>query len=1353
MNASNVTNPTSEPESNATQGDIEQSCETTLSNEHLESIALQALAAAPAARSYSNRGRSDDDRQAALGKHPNIAARLDAGTTENSQPQSVLMDIEGQRIDDYCDSRRLAIPARLRLFAQVCRAVHFAHQHAVIHRGLNPTNILVAADGVPKLRNFGSSRVVQPKTAAGNDGTGTVGAITGTLTQSSELPLASEYASPEQLKGETITTASDIYTLGVILYHLLTGRSPYRLKTGTSSEVFQAVFEQAPEKPSSAVTHCPAALVDLPRDEKPKSAEAVPGSQPTEPDLLSTLPRPVATPENIALARDCSPHRLKHILSGDLDAIVLTALRKEPERRYASAERFADDLDHYLHGMPVRAHDDSTVYRCGKFARRHAAVVTIGFLLVVALLIVVTRMTTELILARRQRDRIDTSFHQTHEVIDQILARIRTERLLNQPGFYPLRAALLQDAQRFYKDFLTQHGSDATIRPELTEASGRLARITSLIGSPSEAVFQNHQAVALWEKLLLEDPANRHYQEELAATLSDLGMALMPVREQLDEAMHALRRAQELIEPLVAVEPQSVAKRQELALILLNIAQIQSRQDHPEEALDSIDRVLELELQLAAEDSRSLEPRIALATAYATAGRTVGAQTGELYKALAFYHLAIELHDAIAREHPELADQSYQFALELSELSTLQRTAGQLDLAFQNLHRSLSIVEQLDQSHPGILIYQTSLGSIYNLMSDLQRQRAEAADSLALAQKARVLFERLVSEHPQNSKFRIELATSYNNLGRQFQQTGEFAEALQSFQRAMDLYESLPDLDPQTAYKLACNVSRCIPLFGIKNQATDSRRAALELSKSDRVRRQFYGDRAIAASAPPCTPVVSAWKLLRLTLTLTRFATDLISKTSSRSWRRKPQPIADNVTPIVTSLNFESFGPIVGLTHENRASARGFLADPKGDGACRRGLLGTAIAAKVAMTMDWIRRLVWPAILLFAAGTTASGCCRISALSTSSRQLRLRAAFHSSPGWSASTSTLLEHLGLRELAQDRPCDTFRLLEQPTDILYADPQRLLALAELAYQISEGSTTEDAIAWARDAAVYSTFYLAEPTDGHYNEPLRCFARGVHNRAVARCLRLAQTDVAPAHSAWPAQLAQAGIIPTSTWADWSTLGVDSLQATDQAVFRGKSRSEPRAGLGVPLIVHRVLTNRDLAEWKAYGPGKVVFAATAVVQPRGSVTTWRNQPVELMLVDPFQVEALELGGTFYPLAQDLTAPLALRLAQSGMRNYEFLGVVSPRLYATHAGVYPVDPYQPGKVPVVFVQGLWTGPGVWAPMLDALRKDPMLRASCQFWVVLYPSGYPLPLAAQSLRQSLREIRQRLDPDQVDRCA
>jgi hypothetical protein len=402
------------------------------------------------------------------------------------------------------------------------------------------------------------------------------------------------------------------------------------------------------------------------------------------------------------------------------------------------------------------------------------------------------------------------------------------------------------------------------------------------------------------------------------------------------------------------------------------------------------------------------------------------------------------------------------------------------------------------------------------------------------------------------------------------------------------------------------------------------------------------------------------------------------------------------------------------------------------------------------MTMDWIRRLVWPTILLSVAGTIAPECCQSSALSAPPHRLCLLTRYRSHASWSPLTSALLEHLGLSDLAQRRPCDTFWFLEQAIDSLHADPHRLLALAELACEISQVSTAEDSITWARDAAVYSAFCLAEPTDGNCDGTVRQLAQGIHNSAVARCLRLARTDVVPARSDWPTQLALARIVPTSTSAEWSALGVDSLQAIDHGRLPGRNRAEPRVGLGVPLIVHRVLTNLDLAEWKPYGPGEAVFAATAVLQPRGSLTTWRNQPVELTLIDPSQIEALKLGGTMYPLAQDLATPLALRLAQSSIRNYEILGVVNPGLYATRAGVYAVEPYQPGKVPVVFVQGLWTGPGVWAPMLNALRNNPILRASYQFWVVLYPSGYPLPLAAMSLRQSLREIRHRFDPNRID---
>ena len=211
--------------------------ETISSREHLESIALDTLAAPPAARSRTNQQQAERDLQVALGKHPNIAMLLDTDATETGQPCGVVNHACGQPIDGYCDSQRLKIPARLKLFAQVCRAVHFAHQHALIHGDLKPSNIGITADGVPKVMGFGIGRPVCPEATFKDAGAGS-GVALRTPAQAGEFMASPECSSPEQLNGEPITTASDIYALGVVLYRLLTGRSPYRLTSGTRFRCF-----------------------------------------------------------------------------------------------------------------------------------------------------------------------------------------------------------------------------------------------------------------------------------------------------------------------------------------------------------------------------------------------------------------------------------------------------------------------------------------------------------------------------------------------------------------------------------------------------------------------------------------------------------------------------------------------------------------------------------------------------------------------------------------------------------------------------------------------------------------------------------------------------------------------------------------------------------------------------------------------------------------------------------------------------------------------------------------------------------------------------------------------------------
>ena len=319
---------------------------------------------------------------------------------------------------------------------------------------------------------------------------------------------------------------------------------------------------------------------------------------------------------------------------------------------------------------------------------------------------------------------------------------------------------------------------------------------------------------------------------------------LMALEGRGDEALHALRRAQDLIEPLAAADPRPVPPRHELGVILQNIAQIERDRGQAEDAIKNVQRSLEIESQLAAEDPRALNPLISLAKAHGLLGQILADQPDGLEPALAAYEQAVALLEPVTREHPELADQSYELATFLGDLNTLQQMAGKLDSALASDRKAIEIVERLDRQYSGFLTYRRGLGSAYNLMSDLYRHRREPADALAFAQKAQTLLERLVSEDPEDVLSRIELAKSHTNIGRMLQHTGEPVEALHSFQRAVDLYESIPRLDPRNTYNLACNLALCVPLIGTKN-GSQTPIDILKLSKGDQIRRRVYGDRAV----------------------------------------------------------------------------------------------------------------------------------------------------------------------------------------------------------------------------------------------------------------------------------------------------------------------------------------------------------------------------------------------------------------------------------------------------------------------------------------------------------------------------
>jgi eukaryotic-like serine/threonine-protein kinase len=259
--------------------------------------------------------------------HPNIAHLLDGGALPDGSAYLVMEYIDGEAIDVFCDLHCLDINARLKLFQTVCAAAHYAHQNLIVHRDLKPSNILVTGAGIPKLLDFGIAKLLDDRQAARH---------TLAVTQADIRIMTPDHASPEQVRGQAITTSSDVYVLGVLLYKLLCGTSPFFISSMRLSEIERAICEKDPPPPSQMVS----------ADELPES-------------------------KLIAESRGTSTKRLKRALDGDLDNIVLMAMRKEPERRYGSAEQMASDIQRFLEGKPVIARRDTVSYRTSKFVKRH----------------------------------------------------------------------------------------------------------------------------------------------------------------------------------------------------------------------------------------------------------------------------------------------------------------------------------------------------------------------------------------------------------------------------------------------------------------------------------------------------------------------------------------------------------------------------------------------------------------------------------------------------------------------------------------------------------------------------------------------------------------------------------------------------------------------------------------------------------------------------------------------------------------------------------------------------------------------------------------------------------------------
>ena len=456
-------------------------------------------------------------------EHPNIARLLDAGTTDDKIPFIAMEYVEGLPIDDYCNNKSLGLNARLDLFRQICAAVNFAHKNLVVHRDLKPSNILVTTDGIPKLLDFGISKIISPDYAQINSATVTK---LGVMTPG--------YASPEQLQNKSVTTATDIYSLGVILYELLCGHRPFESKENDLKEIYKAVIENEPLPPSS--------MIETSAKKIKEKSEAETEIKSFEKPLTG-LPK-ADTEENVF--RRTLPHAVNlnsGSLRGDIDNIVLKALRKEPERRYSSAENFAEDINLHQRGLPVSARPNTFAYRAEKFIKRNQLAVAAGF---VILLTVIGGIAATLWQARRaeaQRVRAESRFNDVRSLANSFLFEI-TPEIETLSGATHAKEMLVTRALE-YLDRLSAESEDTALQRELAAAYEKVGDVQgnpfeANIGDMRGALLSYEKAHSIREKLLEKKSENTELKSELAKNTQLIGDILFNSgKQKLSEEKYA----------------------------------------------------------------------------------------------------------------------------------------------------------------------------------------------------------------------------------------------------------------------------------------------------------------------------------------------------------------------------------------------------------------------------------------------------------------------------------------------------------------------------------------------------------------------------------------------------------------------------------------------------------------------------------------------------------------------------------------------------------------------------------------------------------------------------------------------
>lgn len=729
-------------------------------------------------------------------EHPNIAQLLDGGTTTDGLPYFVMEYVQGQPLTEYCGSSGISLTERLKLFLSVCAAVQHAHQKLIIHRDLKPSNILVTAEGIPKLLDFGIAKLLDPALSL----------TPVTRTQTSMRLMTPDYASPEQVRGLPVTTASDVYTLGVILFELLTGARPYQFETYSPAEIERAICDTEIERPS--------ALAERMNDEGGR---------------MNLVARFFHHSSFI-------PHRSS--LRGDLDNIVLMALRKEPERRYQSVEQFAEDIRCYLQGRPISARSDSLVYRTSKFVRRNKLAVAAAALVLFSLLggIVTTTRAARIAETERARAEANLAEAQTQraEADRQRLIAEEQRQIAETEAAEANLQRQIAEAQRAEADAQRRNAETQQERAERRFAQVRkLAntflfdfhdKIAALPGSTEAREMVVKTALEYLDSLAKEAEGDVSLQNELAAAYLRIGDVQGNPRQanlgHMDATLVSYRRSLELSERLRIKGQADVALLRRLAETYGKTGEVCRFMNKQAEAKEAYRKALAVGEQLLALDGKDEVGHHTVALVYEGLGNLANLDGSNAASALDYLRRS---QAAVERWVKEAPSERARLTLATSHLQLGGKLlpTGATEEAEDTINKGVTILNEFLKTSPDNLKAKGILADLYSELGDVAKAKENPRESAKHYQRALTIYEEMAAQDSRNALARLNVRFKASQLGEVLLEFDP-AQAVTMLRKSLDRGPDARPLSPESrVHQLftSLNLARALWLTGDRRGA------------------------------------------------------------------------------------------------------------------------------------------------------------------------------------------------------------------------------------------------------------------------------------------------------------------------------------------------------------------------------------------------------------------------------------------------------------------------------------------------------------------------------------------------------